>query len=246
MAWFKTWFDTPYYHLLYKNRDFREAEKFITHLTDFLHLQKNSFIIDLACGKGRHSVYLNKLGFTVLGVDLSQQSIEHNKQFENETLHFEVHDMRDKLHPEPVSSAADAVLNLFTSFGYFDTEGEDRQVFTSVSEVLKPGGYFVLDFLNEHVVRKTLVPHQEAQRENILFDIRKNVTDDFVIKDITFTSEGQAHHYQEKVRLHTLEEIKNYGSQAGLKPIEIFGDYDLKTFDKETSPRCIVVFKKEG
>ena len=82
MSWFKEWFNTPYYHILYKDRDFVEAENFIRNLTQDLQLSKDSKIIDLACGKGRHSVFLQQLGYEVLGVDLSEESIEHNKQFE--------------------------------------------------------------------------------------------------------------------------------------------------------------------
>ena len=144
MQWFEEWFDTPYYHILYSNRDYREAENFLNLLTGFLKLEKKSSIIDLACGKGRHSIYLNKLGYKVLGLDLSEQSISYDKKFENESLEFRVHDMRNRIESEPV----DAVFNLFTSFGYFETEEEDKSVFRSVSEVLKSKGYFVLDFLN--------------------------------------------------------------------------------------------------
>ena len=82
MSWFKEWFNTPYYHILYKDRDFVEAENFIRNLTQDLQLSKDAKIIDLACGKGRHSVFLQQLGYEVLGVDLSEESIEHNKQFE--------------------------------------------------------------------------------------------------------------------------------------------------------------------
>ena len=109
MQWFEEWFDTPYYHILYNNRDYNEAENFLNLLTDFLKFKKNSKIIDLACGKGRHSVYLNKLGYDVLGLDLSEQSISFDKQFETESLKFQVHDMRNAIESEPV----DAVFNFF-------------------------------------------------------------------------------------------------------------------------------------
>ena len=154
MSWFKEWFNTPYYHILYKDRDFVEAENFIRNLTQDLQLSKDSKIIDLACGKGRHSVFLQQLGYEVLGVDLSEESIEHNKQFEtsaDETpkLTFEVHDMRNELYPNVSSEKVNAVFNLFTSFGYFDDDEDDRKVFSSVKNVLQIDGIFVLDFLNE-------------------------------------------------------------------------------------------------
>src|SRR5690554_744393 len=84
-GWFETWFDTSYYHILYQNRDFVEAERFITNLLAFLKLPAGSNCLDLACGKGRHSVFLNKHGLKVTGVDLSENSINEAKTFENET-----------------------------------------------------------------------------------------------------------------------------------------------------------------
>lgn len=241
MEWFESWFDTPYYHLLYSNRDYTEAENFITKLTKELQLPTSSTIIDLACGKGRHSVFLNKLGYEVLGLDLSKQSIEHNKQFENETLHFKVHDMRDTIDSEPV----DAVFNLFTSFGYFDNEKDDKSVFQSVYNSLKPGGFFVLDYLSEEFVRATLVPETTIHREGIDFKIAKKIENRHVIKDIRFETEGKSYHFFEKVKLHTLETINSYATECGFERIKIWGDYQLSEFNAEKSPRCINLFKKK-
>lgn len=241
MEWFESWFDTPYYHLLYSNRDYTEAENFITKLTEELQLPQSSKIIDLACGKGRHSVFLNKLGYNVLGLDLSQQSIEHTQQFKNESLEFQVHDMRDSIDSEPV----DAVFNLFTSFGYFDNENDDKNVFKSVFNALKPNGFFVLDYLNEEFVRNTLVPETVISREGIDFHISKKIENRHIIKDIRFEIDGESKHFFEKVKLHTLETIENYASESGFERITIWGDYLLNDFQKEISPRCINLFKKK-
>ncbi len=244
MAWFETWFDTPYYHLLYKDRDFQEAEKFITLLADYLQLPTNSRVIDLACGKGRHSVFLNQLGFDVLGVDLSRASILHNKNFENQHLRFEIHDMRTALFPELISEKANGIFNLFTSFGYFDTEEEDLQVFRSVADALDSDGFFVLDFLNEKKVRNTLVKQETVVKGDVSFSIKRTIENDFVIKDIFFTDLGNTHHYQEKVKLHTLKQITDYGEKYGLKPVAVFGNYDLEEYNADCASRCIVIFKK--
>ncbi|MCI3938657.1 class I SAM-dependent methyltransferase [Chryseobacterium aahli] len=241
MEWFESWFDTPYYHLLYSNRDYTEAENFITKLTQELQLPQSSKIIDLACGKGRHSVFLNKLGYDVLGLDLSQQSIEFDKQFENEGLTFKVHDMRNPIDSEPVN----AVFNLFTSFGYFDNETDDRNVFQSVYNALKPEGFFVLDYLNEEFVTRTLVPETTIHREGIDFHISKKIEGRHIIKDIRFEIDGEAKHFFEKVKLHTLETIENYASECGFERVKIWGDYHLNDFKKEISPRCINLFKKK-
>lgn len=241
MDWFETWFDTPYYHILYKNHDYREAEAFITKLVGGLNLPLHSKIIDLACGKGRHSVFLNKLGFDVLGLDLSQQSISFDKQFENEYLKFRVHDMRDPIEGEKV----DAVFNLFTSFGYFDDENDDRKVFHAVADVLKPDGFFVLDYLNQSFVRNRLVENTEIEREGITFKINKKIENRYIIKQIDFEDKGKSYSYFERVKLHTPEKILQYAEEAGFERMTIWGDYDLSLFNENESSRCINLFRKK-
>ncbi|OWK73324.1 SAM-dependent methyltransferase [Flavobacteriaceae bacterium JJC] len=250
MAWFETWFDTPYYHILYKDRDFLEAENFISLLISDLNIPKNSTIIDLACGKGRHSVFLHQLGYNVLGLDLSKESISQNKKFETvdseeHFLKFGVHDMRDEIYPDVSAEKVDAVFNLFTSFGYFEDEAEDRKIFSSVKNTLKENGYFVLDFLNEKWVKNTLVPQEVTMKEGINFHITKKIENQHVIKDINFTDLGKDFHFFEKVKLHTLEEIGKYAEESGFERVKIYGDYNLGEYDRETSPRCINVFRKK-
>lgn len=245
MAWFKEWFDTEYYHILYKNRDKSEAESFISKLLQQLNLPKSSFVIDLACGKGRHSEYLSDLGYKVLGLDLSENSIRKNKERENSQLSFHVHDMREPITQDLTAEKADAVFNLFTSFGYFDTEAEDHAVFRAVKNVLKDNGYFVLDFLNASRVEKNLVKKETKTRGTLDFHIERKIEDEFVVKDIRFEDNGQAHHYQERVRLHSLEEIQALGEKAGLSYVQVFGDYSLGNYTEE-SPRCILIFRNDA
>ncbi|TXF77628.1 class I SAM-dependent methyltransferase [Chryseobacterium sp.] len=250
MAWFETWFDTPYYHILYKDRDFAEAENFISLLVKDLQLPKKSKIIDLGCGKGRHSVFLHQMGYEVLGLDLSRESISHNKQFETSgdseiPLKFEVHDMRDEIYPEISSEKVDAVFNLFTSFGYFEEKSDDAKVFNSVNHALKENGYFVLDFLNEKWVKNTLKSEFMNTKGGIDFHLKKRIEDQYVIKDIYFEDQGKDFHFFEKVKLHTIEEIGQYAEEFGFERVKIYGDYQLSEFDLETSPRCINVFRKK-
>ena len=110
--WFESWFDTEYYHILYKERNDEEAQLLMDNLTHYLNLPEDAKILDLACGKGRHAIYLNSLGFDVTGADLSENSIKEASEFANEKLHFKVHDMR-----ETCNEKYDAIFNLFTSFG---------------------------------------------------------------------------------------------------------------------------------
>jgi 2-polyprenyl-3-methyl-5-hydroxy-6-metoxy-1,4-benzoquinol methylase len=110
--WFTEWFNTPYYHILYANRNDNDAQVFMKNLVRFLNIPKQASILDLPCGKGRHAIFLNSLGYTVTGADLSKNSIDFAKQFENDTLQFYQKDMR-----EPFTKTYNYIFNLFTSFG---------------------------------------------------------------------------------------------------------------------------------
>ncbi len=237
--WFVDWFDSEYYHILYKDRDYNEAQNFMKNLVSFLNLKKNSYILDLACGKGRHSVFLNKIGFQVKGVDLSKNSIEFAKNFEKNGLSFSKHDMRN-----PFLEKFDAIFNLFTSFGYFDDDETNIKVLQNIKNGLKPKGIAVIDFMNVIAVKKQLISKETIIKNNISFAITRHIENNKIIKNIRFKVGIDSFHFTEKVQYLTLETIKEYILAANLKLKYTFGDYQLKPFDKETSKRLILVLKK--
>lgn len=239
--WFSTWFDSPYYHLLYRNRDQQEAERFIDQLLQHLRAKPSSRLLDLACGKGRHAIYLSEQGYDVTGVDLSPQSIAHARQFAGEHLRFHVHDMRDPLPFGPF----DFIFNLFTSFGYFLHETENVVALRSAAQALKPGGKLVIDFLNTERTVRELIAQEAKIVEGITFDIRRHLESDFIVKDIRFTdAQGQPQHYQERVRALSRESFEAYFGMAGLRLVDVLGNYQLEPFEPATSPRMIFILKK--
>ncbi len=235
--WYKSWFDTPYYHILYKDRDYEEAGFFMNKLTSFLKLSKDSEILDLACGKGRHSSYLNKLGYKVIGVDLSPSSIAYAKQFENERLHFRVHDMS-----VPFSKKFDAIFNLFTSFGYFEKEENNLRTIKAIKKGLKVKGVGVIDFLNVAYVKKNIIASETKNIEGITFNIQKYIEDGYIFKDIRFTHDAKDHFYTERVKAITLNDFKIYFEKANVNLFHCFGDYHLNPFDEKSSERLILIF----
>ena len=156
--WFRDWFSSPFYHRLYFERDEREAEEFIHKLVHFLQASPGSRIVDIACGRGRHSCILAKMGFDVTGFDLSFESIDYANQFGSDNLNFYQHDMR---YPFWVNYF-DYAFNFFTSFGYFATRREHDDAMRTIATCLKPGGIFVIDYLNTHYVEDHLV-HNELK-----------------------------------------------------------------------------------
>ncbi len=238
--WFSEWFNSPYYHILYKNRDEAEAHRFIDNLQNRFQFTPENHMLDLACGRGRHSIYLNSKGFDVTGIDLSPENIAFARQFENDRLHFYVHDMRRPY----VRNTFCYVLNLFTSFGYFETEGENINAICTATEALKKGGRLVLDFFNTTKVIASLKPHTVKEVEGILFDMHKKLESGFIVKDITFADKGMPFHFQERVKAITCETFLHYFDVADLELVHVFGDYNLNPFDEATSDRMIFVARK--
>lgn len=236
--WFVSWFDTPYYHILYKDRNYREAQVFMDNLTHYLNLPEKAKVLDLACGKGRHSIYLNQLGFNVLGADLSENSIAEASKNANDTLHFEVHDMREKFEDK-----FDAIFNLFTSFGYFENDNDDLITLIAIKESLTEYGFAVIDFMNVHQVIANLVPEELKTVDGIDFHIKRYVADNHIIKEIAFEDQNEKYHFTEKVKALTLEDFQNMMNEAGIYLLDTFGDYKLKKFHKNTSERLIMIFK---
>ena len=236
--WYASWFDTPFYHILYKDRGHREAQLFMDNLTAYLNIPENGSILDLACGRGRHSIYLNSLGYDVTGIDLSEKSIAHAKQFENDSLHFAVHDMC-----KPYKRTFDAVFNLFTSFGYFENEDDNLNTITSIIGDLSDTGFAVIDFMNVHQVIPNLIKEDVKTVQGIDFHQNRYVDNDYIVKEVSFTADDTNFKFQERVKALTLADFEELFEQAGAHLLDVFGDYKLGRFDAKTSKRLILIFK---
>jgi len=239
--WFAEWFDTAYYHTLYKHRDFKEAERFISNLIEHLDIDEDAKCLDLACGKGRHSVFLNKKGLNVTGVDLSQNSIEAAAQFENERLRFDVHDMRTVYR----ENAYNVVFNLFTSFGYFDSNDDNIKVLRSIYSMLKEDGLLVVDFMNAHKTTNNLVAREEKEVDTINFNINRSYDGSHIFKDIRFEDEGSKFHFQERVQAITKQHFLEMFETTGFEVQEIYGSFSLDSYNPDLSDRLIFICKKK-
>lgn len=238
--WFASWFDSPYYHLLYDNRDDSEANVFMRNLIQFGNYPPQTRILDLACGKGRHSLFLNSLGYHVTGMDLSAASILEASRWSNEKLVFKRQDMRNPL-PE---RSFDLVLNLFTSFGYFDNEDENVTVLKNIHQALASKGILVIDFFNAECVLKNLVAQERVSKGGIHFEIERKAEDGFIHKKIAFTDGDQKHEFCEKVQLFQLHDFEKMLNGTGFEIKSVFGDYNLGKFVAAESKRLILVAEK--
>ena len=239
--WFESWFGSPYYRILYQQRDELEAEAFVKYLIDYLQPVPGSRMVDIACGEGRFSIELAERGFDVTGIDLSHLSIEKAKAHEHDHLHFFVQDMRMPFY----INYFDYAFNFFTSFGYFAHARDHQLAAKSFAKGLKKDGILVLDYLNQDKVARELVPSEEVQRGNYTFHIRRWIEAGHFLKEITFQdAAGADRKYIERVAAFGLAQFLELFHKAGLSLVATFGDYQLKAYNPLDSPRLIMMFKK--
>lgn len=238
--WFQKWFNSPYYHILYNQRNDEEAEFFIDNLCTYLKPGLDYRLLDIACGRGRHAVYLNKKGYDVTGIDLSFASIKYAQQFENRRLHFYMHDMRSLFY----INYFDVAFNLFTSFGYFESKKDHINALKTFRKSLKKDGTLVLDYFNSEKIMRNLTRQEIKQVEGIDFHISKYISDNKIIKSITFEHRNKDYAFKEEVKAFTLADFEDLFKQSGFTIIKYFGDYKLNDYDASTSDRLIFICKK--
>jgi 2-polyprenyl-3-methyl-5-hydroxy-6-metoxy-1,4-benzoquinol methylase len=243
-SWFKYWFNSPYYHQLYVHRDDEEAADFIDKLIGLLKPQPGNTMLDVACGKGRHSIQLAEKGFEVTGIDLSEESIAEALESESDTLHFYTHDMRLPFWINYFNYA----FNFFTSFGYFDTLREHDDAMRTIAQSLKPNGVFVLDYLNVKFAESHLLPEAESTVGDTRFLISKWYDDLHFYKKIVVEDPLQPEPivYTEKVAKFSLDDFNQMFDRQGLVIEMVFGDYNFAAYDANLSPRLLMIARKKG
>ena len=241
-SWFKNWFNSPYYHQLYFNRDESEAAAFINKLIEYLKPAQGSCMLDVACGKGRHSLQLANKGFDVTGIDLSEDSIKEALQYESETLHFYQHDMRLPFR----INYYDYAFNFFTSFGYFQTQRENDNAIRTIAQSLKPTGTFVMDYLNVHYAEDNMVHRSEKEIDGVNFIITKWHDETHFYKKIMIEDDALQEPivHTEKVSKFTVGDFTEMFAYQGLQIKEVFGDYSFANYSINKSPRLIMIAQK--
>lgn len=241
-AWFTQWFNSSHYHHLYSHRDEQEAADFIFRLLEHLHPAPGAHILDVGCGRGRHSRTLASKGFEVTGIDVAPDNIEYALQFANEQLHFQVHDMRKLL----CARCFNYVFNFFTSFGFFNTQTEHRNAIHMMASALKKEGILVMDYLNAVATAANLVPTEEKQVDGTHYQIERWMNERYIFKKITIQDKDlfQPLSFTEQVARFSKEDLCAMLKEQGLEIVEVFGNYQLEAFEETTSQRLIIVAKQ--
>jgi SAM-dependent methyltransferase len=232
MNWYETAFRKEYLDLYY-HRDDAAAKREAEFAAKALGLPEGARVLDIACGGGRHARALQELGYRVVGIDLSADLLAEAEGLPR---------VRADMRALPFAGSFAAATSFFTSFGYFDEEG-NRAVLRTAADALRSGGAYLLDFLNATLVAARLVPESEEDRNGAHYTIRRRIENGRVLKDVRIESDGDAVEYTESVRLYLHNDIQAMLVAAGLSPVASYGDFDGRDFTTD-APRCIVVAKK--
>ncbi len=246
--WYTEFFNEDYLKIYSERLSHDVTERETSFVVDSLGLQEGARVLDLACGHGRHAIALARRSMVVTGQDLNEDYLRKARAdavregVEIETVHG---DMRDI----PFTSEFDAVINMFTAFGYFDSDDEDVRVLQSVGNSLKGDGQLLLDTINREWVLANYVQndwHTDDDGNTFLehreFDLvtgRNHVTFTIVTADGT-RRESPGH----DIRLYTLTELVSLFDALGLRVSATYGDYDGSPY-AINSPRMIVVATKD-
>ena len=245
--WFQSWFDDPHYHQLYGHRSSAEAETFVSAMHEKWGWDQLE-LLDLACGKGRHARAAALKGHKVVGMDLSPNSIAAAKLEHHDVsgLTFKEGDMRDFVLPQKF----DGILNLFTSFGYFSRPKEHLEVLANVHRHLKPGGFFVLDFLDVHFAQRHLVPNEQLERGGVNYSISRKLSPadqggypTFVKRIAHDTPSGRKEHVERVAALNN-EHLSGMMNESGFDITGRYGSYALDPWEQGESNRLIIHAKR--
>lgn len=252
-TWYKDWFNNPEYLALYKHRNDNDARKIISLLFRHIAPEKGNKCLDLACGNGRHSVLFARKGYNVTGLDLSPYLVEQAKKKLNDQyrlyknkLRFVIKDMRRI----GFKNEFDLVVNLFSSFGYFDKKSENFKVIKEVSSSLKKGGFFLFDFLNKQYLEKNIVPFDIKTLNRTSFLQIRHITGNSIVKNIIIiknrnnSKTPEIHQFLEKIQLYSLSEFRKVFTKQGLKIKKVFGNYRGDKYSKTDSERLIILAQK--
>lgn len=243
MAWYDTWFGSDAYEIVYRHRDEDEARTVIDLVERCADPDPNDQILDVGCGRGRHTLELARRGYDATGIDLSGESVEdarHQAAADGLDASFAVQDMRDPY----CDGCMDGVVNLFTTFGYFDDDAESQRAIQAMAAALRGGGWIVQDFLNPPHVARTLVERDQQQRDDVQIVQERWIEGGRVHKAIHLDDGTRSETFRESVRLFSRADFAKMYADAGLEIEQVFGDYHGAPHDAE-SPRTILFARKE-
>lgn len=238
--WYETYFDENYLKI-YMNRNEEASNKELESLMEWVSWEPGQHVLDLCCGFGRHSRWLAQKGLRVTGVDLSTTLLQEAIR---RTINQDIRYMHADARNIPFHEEMDLVVSMFTSFGYFPEDTENALVISRVSQALKPGGYFLFDYLNPGYLRLHLNPFSSSTQGDMVINQYRSIQEPYVCKKIIINENDKEKQYEERIRLYDLDSMTAMLEQNHLQIHHLFGDYDASSYDLTESPRMIFICQK--
>ena len=244
MEWFERWFGEEYL-LVYEHRNIKEAEREVQAINMLIELKENDLILDLCCGPGRHDNFLVRLGCRIYGLDFSMPMLK----IASDTIPL------DNKYPRYIRGDArrlpfrddvfDVVLNLFTSFGYFDDNG-NHEFIRSIVRILKPGGHFLIDYFNPDRVVSELVEESTKEKEGIRIVEKRKLDNKTrrIEKTIILNWDNKSQTFHESVRLYELDEMISMIESSGLETKNVLGSMEGEPYSKSSERMIVLGLKK--
>jgi SAM-dependent methyltransferase len=245
--WYDECFDE--FHLQVYGLGLDRASHEVDFMLQALDLPPAAQVLDLACGHGRHAIELARRGYAVTGLDRSRALLAKAVELSGEAgvrVEWVQEDMR--AIPETWAARFDGVINVFTSWGYFEADAENEQVLQGVARALKLAGRLFLDTINHERLMRQFRPRSwtEGPDGSLALDAsefdplrgRVETTRRIILPD------GSRHHRRISVRLYTLAEVRNMLDRCGLRVLTAYGDFAGGPYTID-SPRTIVVAERE-
>lgn len=240
--WYKDWFNSDFYLHVYSHRNNEDAKKLVGLILSKIKLPPSAKILDSSCGNGRHAILFAKKGYEVTGFDLSTRLLElAAKECEIQKLNVKL--VRADIRNFCVKEKFDLIVNLFTSFGYFESDEENFLFFKNALKMMHKESFLIFDYFNYDYIVNNLVEEDFKRYDEILVRQKRKIIDERIIKEITIEKNGEKFSYNESVKLYRINELVDVFTKFGFKPIEFLGDYYGNSFSESDSPRLIMIMK---
>lgn len=241
--WFEQWFSTDEYLEVYKHRNEKDGADLVDLIDSNIDLKAGSKILDMACGAGRHSILFAKKGYQVTAVDLSHNLLKVAK---NNSIQsgLDILFIESDIRHFGTLEKFDLVVNLFTSFGYFESDEENFSLLLNAYSFMNDSGYFVLDFFNRNFIEKNLVEESVDNYSGSRIVQQRKIEGQRVVKRITIEKNGNQRVFFESVRMYSRDELILRLNKIGFEIIRLFGDFNGSKFDPNNSPRIIIIAGK--
>jgi SAM-dependent methyltransferase len=220
-SWFESFFGEDYFEIYADAFPAERTTMEVEAVVELLGVEPGARILDLACGHGRHAIPLAQRGFHVTGYDLSEVFLDR-AEADAKAAGVEIEWIRGDMRELPFDREFEAVINLYTAFGYFADPDDDLRTLQGIQRALEPGGQLLLETLHRDGLLARFRPKiTERTGSGVIvlheyeWDLARNVIDDRVM---LIHPDGTRKHYRTSVRMHSLHEFLGLLRRGGLEP----------------------------